>query len=140
MVCEPRRGAKGLAPANRIFIGHYPDILRDDKGDLCGDRAVLRLTKNEVEWLNSSFYVRLNKAVTNAAHDHHWHLVVGQAEAFKHHGYCATLDRWVVQIGESWTDQGNFNGILHPRVKGHDKIAELFLRQVRPILKASPKG
>jgi hypothetical protein len=123
-----------LAPATHVFIGQYPDLLKDDQGNLCKTRTILSLRASEIKWMYESFYLPLNAAIQAAAKKHNWHLVTGQAAAFAHHGYCAT-NRWIVQYNESKARQGDTNGTLHPNLTGQTEIANLFYPAVHNLVK-----
>jgi hypothetical protein len=63
---------------------------------------------------------RLNQTASAAASRNGWRFVGGIYDAFRTHGYCATdPERWVVQITESFANQGNKDGTIHPNETGH---------------------
>lgn len=136
---ELARALADLGP-KQVFIIEYPDLLRDDQGNLCkliyfrpgvlyGDYQV---KEREVKWLNDFFYLPLNAAVKDAAAKYNWQFIGGSAKAFANHGYCAN-DHWIVRYNESEQRQGNTHGALHPNLQGHTALANLLF----PVLRDS---
>ncbi|UWG49908.1 hypothetical protein AArcCO_0584 [Halalkaliarchaeum sp. AArc-CO] len=78
---------------------------------------------------------RLNEAVEEAARRHGWTYVDGIADGFEGRGYCRSKKhRYFVTASETWNDQRNFKGMMHPNRKGHrvyrDRIADELRRKI----------
>lgn len=71
---------------------------------------------------------RLNRAVERAADRHGWTYVDGIVEGFEGHGYCRSDEnRYFVTASESWDDQGDLMGMMHPNAKGHEVYRDRIL-------------
>lgn len=132
-------GPSNRVPGKRVFITEYPDTLR--VGDLCpgldlrGQSAsVITINADEVRFLADEFRTPLNAAIaaTGGGADG-WTVVSLGGIGFEQHGYCAG-DRWVVQRIESFRDQGNENGTLHPNNAGHREIATVVAKALKAQL------
>jgi len=123
----------------RVFITQYFDPTRTDLGAICpngtilGDApslgGVLQISQAEADWASNQMLVRLDTEVRAAASTHGWHFVDGIRNAFLTHGYCAAL-AWVIRFTESFANQGDRNGTIHPNVPGH----ALYGRQIADSL------
>jgi lysophospholipase L1-like esterase len=116
---------KTLAPDGAVFITQYPQLLRDENGNLC--TSMLNLRASEIKWLNDHFYLPLNKQIRHAAgrNTMQWHLIDGAPSAFNQGGYCATRHRLIVWAKESLNNQGDVNGAMHPNRDGHAVLEKL---------------
>lgn len=111
---------------DRTYILEYFDPTRGDDGDFCDPLlafAIFAVTKAEAEWGFKDVLRPLNAALTSAAGRHGWKVVDGIASAFATHGYCAR-DHWIVQIPNSFWQQGTHLGSFHANVNGHRAIAD----------------
>jgi hypothetical protein len=112
-------------PAKRIYITQYFDPTRGSDGTFC-DRIIggsagpfdVGFTADEAAWAYNAVVRPLNLAVATAATKHTWHLVGGEADGFRTHGYCAS-NSWIVSIGQTLAEQGNQYGAMHPNLAGH---------------------
>jgi hypothetical protein len=73
------------------------------------------------------FIHRLNVKISNGAIVFGWNFVTGVADAFASHGYC-NMDTWTVHYGQSWVNQDDQNGTLHPNNMGHNGYATQILQ------------
>lgn len=138
--------ARAGVPKEHVYIPQYPNLLTDRNGDRCeylvdvfpGESGTGAITRDEVDFLSSSFLTPLNAAVAKAAEDHGWRLIGGVEKAFRGHGYCAGDARWIRTLEDSLVFQGDGNGTLHPNLEGHYQIANL----LTPLLDADfyPNG
>jgi len=130
-----------IASPDRVFITNYPDSLHDGNGQLCprldltapaGDGHYAAITLPAVvNDLLGNFLLPLNAAIDATNGYNHWNVVKLTGADFAHHGYCAT-NHWIVTRNESFLNQGNDNGTLHPNKSGTDAIAAL----VYPLVEA----
>jgi lysophospholipase L1-like esterase len=129
-----------LVEPGRVFIMEYPDELSTSASARCNSLFIYRnpvtgsiyqLRRLEVLWLYKYFYSPLNAAVARAARENHWHLIT-PPPLFSDHGYC-TANHWVVQYNESYANQGNKNGTMHPNGIGTTQVVD----RVFPIVKAA---
>jgi len=134
-----------IAPPNRVFITNYPDSLHNDNGELCArlnltapaaptlkGRAPAAITRVAVILnLLNKFLLPLNTAIDATHAYNHWNVVTLTGTDFRDHGYCAG-NHWIVTRNESFQNQGNDNGTLHPNKAGHDAIAAV----VYPVVEA----
>lgn len=130
-------GSEGVSP-KRVFLTEYPDPMRGDRG-LCenvikdyGPAAALnplsQITAREAKWASNRLVPALNAAGEQAARRYGWNHVGGMAQSFgghvaagallQPHGYCAR-DRWITTLTQSFAQQGDKNGTLHPNIEGH---------------------
>ena len=137
-----------IAPADRVYLTHYPDVTRDENGAFCdpmldllaevreiGSRSLnlnfgqgstpTGIYSREAAWAydgagigRTGIVTGLNAAVSQLHGTYGWHVVDGIADAWRTHGYCAA-DPWVVRLKRSLPTQGNQDGTLHPTVAGH---------------------
>ncbi|MGA7670945.1 MAG: Calx-beta domain-containing protein, partial [Nitrolancea sp.] len=112
----------------RIYITQYYDPMHDDSGQICADsvlgdipvlpRLGFSITADEATWASTTMLPSLNAEVAASATNHGWNFVGGILPQFITHGYCAT-DHWVVHFRESFAQQGDQNGTIHPNASGH---------------------
>lgn len=144
----------GLQPAMRVFITEYPDMVRNERGELCHrdpwNEALVRMTKDETGWASEEVIRSLNTQVSEAAKRHGWSYVDGVFERFRNHGYCATeTQRWVRTFKDARRIQGvdnekceslRFNdlrdclvssGSLHPNGGGHATYGARLIEELR---------
>ena len=79
----------------------------------------------------------LNATERSIARTLGWIYVDGIANPFQGHGYCAA-DTWFVTYPESWAQQGDDRGTLHPNRQGHRLIARRISEVVRKTLVRGP--
>jgi lysophospholipase L1-like esterase len=120
----------------RVYLVQYPDPLRAPGGrafcdsiiNIAGLRAI---RADEAEWTFESFLLPLNAAIQNTAPAFDWNVVRGAQDGFAGHGYCAEdEDRWMVQLQESRSRQGDNNGTMHPNRRGHHELSKLTVREL----------
>lgn len=140
---------KELNP-EQVFITEYPiaHFDRDDGtvGDGCGafnldlperitgiPSVVLpRISESDAQQIKR-LGVKLNEAVKKAAEKHGWTYVDGIVEGFEGHGYCSN-ERYFVTVSESYGNQRDIQGTMHPNQKGQrvyaDRIAATLQREI----------
>jgi lysophospholipase L1-like esterase len=139
-------------PRGRIVIVDYFDPTRTAAGKTCPD-ILGGVTSAELTQAQDEILTPLNNAVKQAAHDHGWQLVSGNADRFREHGYCAGTQSWVttlwrsaVHLGGSLNDR--VLGTLHPNATGQRVIGDAIAAQlerdffpnqvfVRPVVKTT---
>lgn len=129
-----------------MFITEYPTAHfdRDDGtvGDGCGafnldlperitgipSVGLPRISESDAQQIKR-LGMKLNEAVKEAAEKHGWTYVDGIAEEFEGHGYCSN-ERYFVTVSESYGNQRDIQGTMHPNQKGQrvyaDRIAATF--------------
>jgi len=81
---------------------------------------------------------KLNVLLRKAADDHKWILIDGIASRFAGHGYCADIsdepvDPFFWSAEQSFSIQGDINGIMHPNLDGHG----VYARQIAAAIRTS---
>lgn len=150
-----------LPAVKKVFITEYPDVVRDERGELCDRKPTTDplglITRNEANWASTVVISELNRKVSEAANRHGWVYVTGISDKFQTHGYCARdtneeiKKRWVRTYRESRQIQGaagscNFSvlmshrslkdciislGTFHPTDKGHQAYASCLIDALR---------
>lgn len=122
---DERCSGEGQLP-RLVVITEYFDPTRGRNGDFPGQilsTTCVGHTVAPVEWafLYDHMVVPLNEAVAAAAAAHDWVLVTGIADAFRDHGYCASVgpgtqlgDGWVVKLPESVSTQNDLDEVQFP--------------------------
>jgi hypothetical protein len=132
---EVRRTLPDLPPA-RLYVSEYPNLLRDEDGNLCGFDPLDPLgtlpgvSGAEAAWAEGIVTVSLNDAIAAAAERHGWTVVGGLFEASTAHGYCAS-DPWLVRLQDTFLIQGDAFGTAHPNAAGHAAAADLLTDALR---------
>jgi hypothetical protein len=131
-VLHQRLGDAGLADAP-VYLTQYPDITRDENGDLCGwqilddlatrQRNLLGITPDEMGWAAQEVAPVLSDVMEMSAGSLDWRFVAGAAADFGRHGYCS-LDNWIVRLQESFAIQAQPWGVVHPNEAGHAAWAQ----------------
>jgi len=109
-----------------VVITEYFDPTRNRLGEFPGHALSTSCVGHAIapeEWafLYDNMVVPLNNAVATAAETHDWVLVTGIADAFREHGYCASIglsgrlgDSWVVKLPDSVTGQSDLDDTRFP--------------------------
>lgn len=119
--------------ADEVYITSYPvDLLTNRSGFRQGCGVLREINNSEAEWLYDEGK-SLNLQLAQVADKHYWLFVDGITERFQgnsdqtgandsplHHGYCADAASWYVQFADSFWDQGNGQGMIHPNKTGHE--------------------
>jgi len=123
----------------RVFLTEYPDVTRDETGAYCGWSADQELSEqikhlpgmsqSEFEWADTYAATLLRDTMKSAATTHGWSFVEGIAAPFETHGYCAE-DNWLVRLQESFLQQGDQYGAVHPGPDGHGVYANAIVAAV----------
>lgn len=132
-----------FVPKDRIYITEYPDLFTGADKEICADilnAKIDSIDKAESQWLVDHMLRPLNLAIRLAAKVHGWRVVQGAESGFKGHGYCTPgVERWIVTLTESRQRQDDNNGTVHPNERGHEEIAKLVLKVLRPDLYPADK-
>jgi len=110
----------------RVYITEYPGVTRDDAGDYCQANFVTVIpgwSASELEWADTVVTKQINQTVSQAAQDAGWSFIGGIYAGFLTHGLCAE-DHWVVRLHESFVDQGEPFGAVHPNHEGYAFYAQ----------------
>jgi hypothetical protein len=146
--------ASGLAaagvPAQNVYIMEYPDPLvattnsqkgahADDEVDVCPGAILTavpgatflgitihdpEIGRKEQRHARIQLIHPLNDRVAQAAQSHGWNLIGQVMESMYGHPICEP-DRMVQRYQESFDDQGDDRGTLHPNPTGHEVISRL---------------
>jgi hypothetical protein len=117
-------------PAQRVYFTEYPNLTRDEQGNLCAfdplhPLAMLPgITHAEAAWAEGVATVSLNDAIATATAEHGWTYVGGIFDDSTPHGYCSA-DPWLVRLQQSFLTQGDVFGTIHPNAAGHSAAADL---------------
>jgi hypothetical protein len=120
---------------DRMFITPYPNVTRDQDGNICGDSfdpasELPGISPAEYQWAEEVVLRRLNDTVAQQAATLGWTFVDGIEQSFRLHGYCST-NPWMVRIGESFARQMDYLGTAHPNVKGHESYRDKIYAALR---------
>ncbi|MBI5284542.1 MAG: hypothetical protein HY874_05555 [Chloroflexi bacterium] len=128
---------------DRVYISEYPNATEDDDGTHCPDVDPLKnlpgMTLAEGTWADNTVtqglddMVRLNAIGDGDYPGEGWNLVDGVYDAFATHGYCAD-DHWFVRVDETFRNQFNHVGMVHPNGKGQHAYRDLILPKIREDL------
>ena len=81
--------------------------------------------------------LQLNRKIAEAARALHWTYIGGIAKRFAGHGFCSD-DTFFVGATESCSNQGDFEGMMHPNSKGHAAYAAEIRRVVEELMIDEP--
>ncbi len=133
-----RLAAAGLGDV-AVHLTQYPDITRDENGDICGWQVeddfatrqsnLLGISPDEMTWAANHVSVPLSDTMALTAGTLGWNFVAGAADAFRNHGYCSQQS-WIVRLQESFTIQGQPWGMVHPNASGYAAWAEVIATAV----------
>ena len=149
---QPNEPGLGL-PAdrdNRVYITEYVNPLLRDDGGICNGEAdglnmIPGVSLAESSWLNSQIVPALTGVVRSGAQAEHWNFVTNIVSGFETefghgHGYCASDGqqlptsfgdpadgRWMTRLQESFLQQGNKMGGVHPNHSGYRQYAKQIL-------------
>jgi PKD repeat protein len=102
-------------PAGRVYITEYPSLAWRGPGAICPTLATI----SEEDWRTIDGGIAdLNDLVREAAGEHSWNFVGGVNSEFVSHGFCAP-EHWFVRPGESFVNQADLMGTIHPNAEGH---------------------
>ena len=111
--------------SEHVYLTEYPNVTEDDDGTPCETElpdllaSIPGFSLAETTWARDIVTVGLDDAVAAGAADHDWTLVDGIFDEFTGHGYCAD-DHWVVRFQDTFPNQGDYMGAVHPNRFGHD--------------------
>ena len=128
--------------ASDVHISEYFDPSMDELGVIQMRCAVTGglfdlLDDDEARWASTHVMGGLNAAVGAAATTHGWNYVGGIAKRYARHGYCSN-DRYLVQIAESLSQQGDPSGAFHPNAAGHEVYGTALYASLRSALLVPP--
>ena len=122
-----------LLTVKKVFITEYPDLVRDEHGELCSGPGlspqILKdplkgIKEKEAQWASEHVISDLNAKVKDAAERYGWVYVTGVFNKFKQHGYCADdTDRWVRTFDEAAEVQGKDGNCKITTLVNSDKFA-----------------
>lgn len=123
-----------------VFLTENADAWIGENGQYCTIRGFplgTAIQRDGVRWLHQNLLQPLNATGRSIARTLGWIYVDGIADPFRGHGYCAA-DPWIVTYPESWAQQGDDRGTLHPNRQGHRLIANRIGEVVRETLNRAP--
>jgi uncharacterized delta-60 repeat protein len=112
---------KSLIPAAVYFTSYPVDPFGSRAGGGHGCGFFRGIQDDEGDWLYQSG-LELNDRIALTALRNRWFYVNGITEAFDGHDYCAGSS-WYVSLTQSFLDQYNIDGTMHPNNDGHEAIA-----------------
>ena len=115
----------------KVMIMDYPvNALTDEEGAESCLSVLDDISDEEAQEL-FELGLALNHQVESVARSYGWHYVAGIGDAFSGHGMCTAKDkRWIVQRDESFEQQGDGDGTVHPNAKGASAIADLMVPEL----------
>ena len=108
---------------SRVYWTEYPNATEDDDGSVCQFDAFDPLatlpgvSQDEGTWVRDTMTPSMNTVIHAAADFVGWTYVGGIFDAFHKHGYCAD-DHWFNRLQESFVNQLNEKGAVHPNASG----------------------
>ncbi len=118
---------------DRVYLSEYPNATQDDDLSYCPDINPLNnlpgLSLSETVFADSVVTHGLDNQVRTNALDEGWNFIGGVYDAFAGHGYCAD-DHWITRFDETFRNQGNHTGVVHPNPKGQAAYRDL----IRPAI------
>jgi hypothetical protein len=136
---------------DRVYLSQYMDPTtkpqvdtHDPDSDICGGfedffTMFPGVTRTEAKWMRNSVVPPLNDAVADGASTHGWTVVGGISDSWYTHGYCAD-DHWTVRLDESFRDQHDAQGVIHPNRRGYDVFRNEILERWLPDLYPDSDG
>jgi hypothetical protein len=104
----------------QVYLTENADATIGDNGQYCaigGFPYGLRISSTDVAWLQQNLLAKLNTTERAVARTLGWVFIDGIADRFHGHGYCAA-DAWFVTYPQSWRQQGDDEGTMHPNRQG----------------------
>ena len=125
-------------PVLRRYLTEYPDNpFGSPSGEPSRGCGLTRGVKTpEAAWLHDQAVI-LNRALEAESVRRDFTYVGGIAERFSNRGYCAS-DTYFVAINQSFLNQGDKSGAMHPTRAGHTAIAEQVVDAMHSQLPAAP--
>lgn len=123
-----------------VFLTENAGAWIGEDGQACAIRGFplgTAIQRDDVRWLHENLLQPLNATERSIARTLGWIYVDGIAEPFHGHGYCAAAP-WFITYPESWAQQGDERGTLHPNRQGHQLIARRISEVVRATLGRAP--
>ena len=127
---------------DRILITEYPTgIFNNDLGEVsggCGLFDLIEFYEDESRGSITAAEARsmsqigraMNRQIAKSAKQLGWTYVDGISRRFDEHGYCA-CNPFFVGAEESCEKQGDFNGTMHPNLRGQKAAAEAIVEKMR---------
>jgi hypothetical protein len=127
--------AIGVLNVQHTYIDEYPDSVHVDSNDICYEidlegavAGVVDATIDQADltWA-AGFIGRLDQSLqTFVSGTPGWSFVGGIQSAYITHGYCMP-DHWVIHYDESFANQGDKYGTMHPNGEGQNGTATQIL-------------
>ncbi len=127
---------KALMPkltSDRMYISEYPNATQNDDLSHCPDvfpqNNLPGLSLSETVFADNIVTHGLDDMVALNAADEGWNFIGGVYDAYAGHGYCAD-DHWITRFDETFLNQGNHTGVVHPNPSGQAAYRDL----IRPAI------
>lgn len=142
------RLGKELSPlANRVMVFQYPNAFTGDDKKTCSETLhdvalsfmpkALRLgiDPKEAKWIQTWAGPTLHNNIKAGTQLANFEFVEGPWEAFKGHGYCASMqNRWFNTAVDSNNKQGpslgDTKGTIHPNANGYRELAQFIVKEL----------
>ncbi len=131
-------------PIFAVYASEYFDPTRADNGDFCQKMVFDRpgavngeILYGEAWWAYHQVVTPLNNEIRAAAQRHsgkNWRFVGGVTAPFQTHGYCSG-SRWINTSSDSFAQQTNQDGTMHPNRLGHDAYGTVLTATLRASFK-----
>jgi hypothetical protein len=127
---------KSTLQVKKVFLMEYPNaqfsVKVNGRNEIRGGCGVLNLGPIKFTAEHAAIIKEtgdlLNQKLKALAQKYNWEFVEGATNAFLGHGYCASSSESYYRAAEtSCGCQGNYQGILHPNLKGFTAIKPLML-------------
>jgi len=123
---------------DHVFISEYSgNLFSDSQGNIGSgceifDSRIIGVSRDDAKALEK-MRKRLNTEIRDVANTNHWHFIGTLSRKFEKHGYCSN-DPYYVKAKYSCKNQGDFNGTMHPNIKGTRVIAGVIAVELKKYL------
>lgn len=95
--------------------------------------SLQNISDEEMAFAYNEVLTPLNNTIKEAAKNNNWIFVGGLEELSLTHGVCSDQS-WFNTFDQSWQNQENITGVLHPNKEGHQAFSEILETEIRKIL------
>ncbi len=95
--------------------------------------SLQNISTKEMEFAYNEVLTPLNNTIKEAAKKNNWILIGGLEKLSLNHGICSDQS-WFNTFDQSWQNQENITGVLHPNQQGHQAFSEILEIEIEKIL------